>query len=560
MVTFNFTYSSGVTIQQAIGFEIAGRIWSHYFNDPVTLNIHIGMGGVTQNNVIGGALPGILPNQSYSTVRSRFVADAKNTTDQSALLSLPSTSTKPARYEVIYNGTPHMMPTQISALNLTRANAKALGMIAGNNSALDGLIVMSDLSNLSVATSWSYNYDRSTSNASNTLDFLSVALHELCHVLGFVSGVDLPGMINNVFTGSQSVTDATPIQQLVPSTFRQAVTRRASFATPMDLFRTNVRDGYMNVGGDAVLSSSSDPRFSISNGNSTVGETARGKEGRYRDGFQASHWERDSRTGDAIMVPNLARQERLGVTSEDWTALDILGWDLRSTASVSYTTLHDQAISALASRLGQTTTWVRNNLTLSPSTLVRNRDLDVETMVTNSVIYQWGTSGSGSTSTTGRRWMEVFNQLASNQTVYVNFSKFLETAPPSQNTTDKASPTVQKDSGGISVSSDPILGVSEMDLLVGEGSGDRPSFDAIPTPVHIDPIVSNQPEYKGWQPISTFGSGAIATDQSFNLGVISGSHRQNLDQLTPTLNTLVGLDNNPLAHSTLTATLIAKVA
>jgi hypothetical protein len=552
MVTFNFTYSPGVTIQQALGFEIAGRIWSHYFNDPVTLNIHIGMGGITQNNVIGGALPGIVPNQSYSTVRSRFVADAETTTDQSALLSLPNTSTKAARYEVVYNGTPHMMPTQISTLNLTRANAKALGMIAGNNAALDGLIVMSDLSNLSVATSWSYNYSRSNSNASNTLDFLSVALHELGHVLGFVSGVDLPGLPNNVFTGSQSVTDATPIQQLVPSTFRQAVTRRASFATPMDLFRTNVRDGAMDVGGDAVLSSSSDPRFSISNGTSTVGETARGKEGTYRDGFQASHWERDTQTGDAIMVPNLARQERLGVTSEDWRALDILGWDLRSTTSVSYTTLHDQAISALATRLGQTTTWVRNNLTLSPSTLVRNRDLDVAAMVVNSVIYQWGTSGSGSTSPPPRRWMEVFNQLANNQTVYVNFSRFLAT--------DKTSPTVKEDSDGMSASPDPILGVSEEAPLVGDGLGDRPSFGAAPAPVDIASLAPNQAEYKGWQPISTFGSGAIATDQPFSLGTINGSDVQGLDQLNPLLNALLGLDNSPLAHSTLTATLTAKVA
>ena len=33
MVNFNFSYASGTTLQQMIGFEMAGRVWSSYLID-----------------------------------------------------------------------------------------------------------------------------------------------------------------------------------------------------------------------------------------------------------------------------------------------------------------------------------------------------------------------------------------------------------------------------------------------------------------------------------------------------------------------------------------------
>ena len=277
MVTFNFCYSPGVTIQQALGFEIAGRIWSHYFNDPVTLNIHVGMGGITKNNVVGGALPGILPNQSYNTVRSRFAADATSNDDQLALNSLPNTATKSAQYEVIYNGVRRMMPTQISTLNVTRANAKALGIISGSNAALDGVIMMSTLSNLAQPTRWSYNYARNTSNTADSLDFLSVAMHELGHIMGFVSGVDLPGMMHNMFNGSQQITNPTQLQNVLPTAFVNDVKRRATFVAPMDLFRTQNENYGMTTGGDTILSNTLSPLFAINNGQHLIAHAAQGE-------------------------------------------------------------------------------------------------------------------------------------------------------------------------------------------------------------------------------------------------------------------------------------------
>ncbi len=562
MVTFNFTYSPGVTIQQALGFEIAGRIWSHYYDDPVTVNIHIGIGGLTQSNVIGGALPGVLANQSYSNVRARYAADATSNDDQLALVSLPNTTTRQARYEVVYNGTRHMMPTQVSNLDLTRANAKALGLIAGNHSALDGVVMMSNLSNLTQATQWSYNYTRTTANAANSLDFLSVALHELGHIMGFVSGVDLPGMPNNVFTGSQQVSATTPVQQLVPSTFINDVNRRASFATPMDLFRIQNEVAELPTGNDIVLSSAWSPLFAINNGHNIIGHAASGKQGEYQDGFQTSHWERVSWGNSGIMLPNLARQERLSIAWRDVQAMDILGWNRRSGHwnAINLSTLQGQAISALAQRLGQTTTWIQSNLTTSPSNLVRDRDSDVSTMITNSLIYEWGTTGSGSTSTSGRRWMEVFNQMASAQRVY--FSKVIDNGQTGQPSKDVTLPAENTPPFAATTDeTDAILGFSQNVPLVGQVDGNPPAFEAIPpsAPDNFAPVDAAKIQYTGWQPISTFEDGAIAVDEPFNLGETNGSRSQAPGGLTPDWSSLLGLDNNPLMQTTLTTNLMAKV-
>jgi hypothetical protein len=88
MATFNFTFDPGTTLQQMVGFEIAGRVWSSYLTDNTTINIHAGMSSSLGTNVIGGALPGIQANVQYQTYRDRFAADRKSTDDNTAYNNL----------------------------------------------------------------------------------------------------------------------------------------------------------------------------------------------------------------------------------------------------------------------------------------------------------------------------------------------------------------------------------------------------------------------------------------------------------------------------------------
>ncbi len=59
---FNFTYAPGTSLEQMIGFEMAGEFWSQQLADNVSINIFVEMTDYLPENVIGGALPGIEDN------------------------------------------------------------------------------------------------------------------------------------------------------------------------------------------------------------------------------------------------------------------------------------------------------------------------------------------------------------------------------------------------------------------------------------------------------------------------------------------------------------------
>ena len=56
---FNFTYAPGASLDQMLGFEMAGLYWSDYLADDVTINLFIETTDQLPENVIGGALPGL---------------------------------------------------------------------------------------------------------------------------------------------------------------------------------------------------------------------------------------------------------------------------------------------------------------------------------------------------------------------------------------------------------------------------------------------------------------------------------------------------------------------
>ncbi|QYO62929.1 hypothetical protein [Leptolyngbya sp. 7M] len=70
-----FTYGPGTTLEQMVAFETAGRLWSTYFTDDVTVNIYVEPSSTLPTGVAGGALMGIEADESYSTWRTRLAAD-----------------------------------------------------------------------------------------------------------------------------------------------------------------------------------------------------------------------------------------------------------------------------------------------------------------------------------------------------------------------------------------------------------------------------------------------------------------------------------------------------
>jgi hypothetical protein len=435
-MNFNFTYGIGTTLQQMVGMEMAGRIWSSYLKDPITVNIHVGMtsSSLLPKNVIGSALPGIQDNQEFKAVRDRLLIEAGDLNYSTALAGISDNLSFDDKVAVsniadlkslntwldlkINNGNSSTVKTaevSTSRLNVTRANAKALGLNIKNSGNLDGYLLFSDLAGAKTSKgqsiAWNYNYTGTPSNGQ--LDFISTAVHELGHILGFVSGADRPGwMFNQVDSKNEK-------------DFWTNAKGQVKNSTPLDLFR------WASTGVNKISSSMIDPQvlnggryFSIDNGNTKIADFSTGSDmDRGGDGSQGSHWKHDV---GGIMAPKLQVGRLSQVSSVDLRALDAIGWDLQTTTAwssspnltilsgdqnrmlergwlnatylanltIDLSALQSSVISSLATRVGQTESWINSNLTNTlaglPSSLCRDRTSDVETMITDSVVYNWG--------------------------------------------------------------------------------------------------------------------------------------------------------------------------
>lgn len=377
---FNFSYASGTTLEQMIGYEIAGGIWGTNLVDNASVNIHIEMTNELPTNVIGGALPGISAQQKYDTWRTSIIADKKSLDDSSVVQNLQNDKDK---FTALVDG--YKVDNNYH-LNMTRANAKALGMLNGNDSNLDGYILMSNLQNTPV--SWNYNY-QSSSVATNQLDFLSVGIHEIGHVLGYVSGVDKPGWLTQK-TQYQSVTD-----------YYAALTGKLDHVTPLDLFRYSTQSVAAGGSGDPWIDMSmgGNPYFSVDGGKTALGYFGTGENTSLGgDGEQASHWKHnDSALG--IMDPVLHAGQKGNISTLDRRAMDAIGWDLGG-GGVNLSTLESQAKQRLAARLGVTVAWLNANPIEAARLLSQDRTQDVNKMIEQSKIYEWGTRKCTATITT----------------------------------------------------------------------------------------------------------------------------------------------------------------
>ncbi|MBS0644420.1 MAG: NF038122 family metalloprotease [Proteobacteria bacterium] len=149
------------------------------FTDPVQINIAVGWGevhgSVLPSNAIGASVS-YLAGYTYATVRKAIAGDASTTDDQSAVASLPSTAPVTGNFWT------------------TTAQAKALGLISGTSTALDGAV------GFSTGTPFTF----SGTVAGGTYDFNAVALHELTEVMGRLL---LTGATIGTYTNSYSAYD-----------------------------------------------------------------------------------------------------------------------------------------------------------------------------------------------------------------------------------------------------------------------------------------------------------------------------------------------------------------
>ena len=338
---FDFTYAPGTSAEQILGFEMAGEIWSSYLSDDVTINIYVESTNELPEDVIGAALPGKKKKEKFEKVKGALADDATSTDDQLAVANLPA---EDKEFGILVDG---QELDKTKEFRLTNANAKSLGLLNEEQDKLDGYILVNDLtSNSDIA--WDYDPLRSDGIQGNEVDFLSVAMHEIGHILGFVSGIDDDEWLN-VLTESEEED-----KEIKDKDFK--------FASTLDLYRYSDSSP---SSGEIDLSVGGNPYFSIDGGNTNLGSFANGEYTQFGgDGYQASHWEQNSSQG--VMDPILPVGQRRDISNLDLTAMDVIGWDINTAPSSSWDQMYANALAD------------------SETATIENRDDDVDKLVKES--------------------------------------------------------------------------------------------------------------------------------------------------------------------------------
>ena len=307
-LSFDLTYIPGTSAVEQASFAAAAALWSAQFTDEITVKLTVGTGALS---------PGILAqagsraiSYTYTDVRNALLADVTSAADTSAVAHLASGSS----VSLLINRTsdnpngrgsakPYVDTTGAnnSTLSVNAANARALGL-AFDTGGIGSACTNCDAF-IQFSTGFLWDHDPGNGVDGSAFDFIGVAVHEIGHALGFVSGVDVLDFNSPPNNGPFSANQFT-------------------FVTPLDLFRysdqsvasgvidwtADQRDKYFSIDGGATAG----PLFS-------TGTT-------FGDGRQASHWK--DNLGLGILDPTAGLGETLSLTANDLAALDVVGWNV----------------------------------------------------------------------------------------------------------------------------------------------------------------------------------------------------------------------------------------
>ena len=307
---FNLQYVPGTSLQAQQGFQAAAAQWSRVLKDNVTIELTVGFNSL--GNSILGQTGSSEAFYRYGDVRDALAQDVTSAYDRQAVNNLPGGSD----FGVLINRTANNPNGPGSEapyvdnngddnnqyLYMSNAEAKALG-IAPPGQSLPGCLGDCD-GFIQFNSDFTFDFDPGNGIARNAIDFIGVAMHEIGHALGFLSGVDILDYNAPPIAG--------PYEDI-----------EFTYVSPLDLFRYSSESTAAGV--IDWTADNRDKYFSL-DGGITRGPLFANGVYHGGEGDQASHW-RDQ-MGLGIMDPTVAYGERLVLRASDLIALDAIGWDV----------------------------------------------------------------------------------------------------------------------------------------------------------------------------------------------------------------------------------------
>jgi uncharacterized protein (TIGR03437 family) len=280
-------------------FIKAARVWESLIRNPITVVIDVDYGPTRfgepyRPNTVGATLGQLLGSGTiYPGMRS-------------ALISRASSAGELALYNTLPNAT---VPTDLGSTAGVNAQSPLLRALGFINAAADPDMERAQFGpppSIGFNSAMSFDFDPADGIADGRLDFDTTAIHEIGHVLGFTSNVGVRELDMNA--------------ELRVSLW--------------DLFR--FRPGVNSttfVSAQRILSSGGDHAFF--DGGAALALSTGKPDGTGGDGKQASHWKDDSLSGTYLgtMDPSIAAGERDLLTENDLRAIDVMGYQLRTSAT-----------------------------------------------------------------------------------------------------------------------------------------------------------------------------------------------------------------------------------
>jgi hypothetical protein len=348
-LTFNFLAAEGTSTEVINAFNLAGDRWSSNIKDDITLNIAIGQQKIDDGS-LGYANPttGIVKATDFS---AQLRQDVTSNSDAIAAATLPilnDSSIARLVNNTFNNGGATYLDTSVQDIWLTSANAKALGLLAGDRANIDAEVTI----NSDIA----WDFDGNSQIAADNYDLVTTITHELGHALGVISSVDILESSNfddfNLTPATGGYRDTFRPFRLTPATGGYRDTFRPFRLTPAtggyrDTFRPfrllgdweNATDSNTPIISDVDLNSvgaidmtlsTEDKYFSINGGVDALVALAKGES---IDGNQASH---TLAGASSIIDSNLDEGTVKEITLIDRTILDAMGWDVEGTSNTNY--------------------------------------------------------------------------------------------------------------------------------------------------------------------------------------------------------------------------------